>query len=259
MALARTTRKVQVKIETVESVIATRKITMLIYGQSGVGKTSLIKSLPYAPEELLYVAADPGQLALKPKAAWKVGEPEYLKRDMGKMGFLKPKTMAEFKETLEIIKSAHTKYKMVIIDGLDEVGKDCLRIFKEAEAAKGARANMQAAYGNLADAMEAWIGEIQDAQVSSLFITHIDEDSESDIPYGPAFPGRKMTNSLPDLFDEVLCLRMDKRTVESKPELLLHCNRTVGIRYKVKDRSGCLEPYETPDLKTVLGKIFGQK
>lgn len=247
------------KIEMVDTVIATRKITMLIYGQSGAGKTSLVKSLPFEPEQLLYVAADPGQLALKPKKAWKPGEPEFLKRDMGKMGFLKPKTMAEFKETLEIIKKAHEKYKMVVIDGLDEVGKDCLRIFKEAEAAKGSRANMQAAYGNLADAMEAWIGEIQDAQISSLFITHIDEDSESDVPYGPSFPGRKMTGVLPDLFDEVFCLRVDKRTVESKPELLLHCNRTVGIRYKVKDRSGCLEPYETPDLKSVLGKIFGQK
>lgn len=247
-------------IVSVKDVVLTRKITFLLYGESGLGKTSLLKSLNIEPKEILYIAADPGQLALQPKKL-KLGEPKFLERDMTSVGYFQPRSFEDFKKIKDYIVSgeAKKKYKLLWIDGLDEVGEEALRLFMEREKAKGQKANLQVAYGDMATAMRNWIQDILRApDISSVFTTHITENENSDIQYIPSFPGKKMTNSLVDIFDEVLCLRMERITPTSQPERLLQCTRNVGIRYQAKDRSGRLDDYEKPDLGAVINKIFGK-
>jgi hypothetical protein len=231
-------------------VLSAKKLTFLVYGEDGIGKTSLIKTLPYKPEEILYVAADPGQLALAPN--------KHNSRDMRGVKFFKPTCGKDFHDIRDYIKSEAGKhFKIVVIDGLDEVGNESLKLLKEIERRKGSKANMQAAYGDMADYMLDWITVIKDANISSLFITHIEESEESDIRYTPSFPGKKAAGHLTEMFDEVLCLRIESKVPGAVPERLLQCTRNVGIRYKVKDRSGMLDDYEKPDLGVVFSKVFG--
>lgn len=234
---------------------------MLVYGLDGLGKTSLIKSLECKPEEILLVAADPGQLALAPisdEVRKKKGLPDWLGKDMRGVKYIAPKTGEEFAAIREWIKrEAHKQFKWVFIDGLDEVGNDALRLFKDKEKAKGSKANLMKAYGDMADAMELWIGEILDSNVSSVFITHVDESDEKDVMYGPAFPGKKMTAALGAMFDEVLCLRWAKETPTSPTKRWLQCTPDFDPRFKIKDRSGMLNELEEPNLQTVLNKVFG--
>jgi hypothetical protein len=127
----------------------------------------------------------------------------------------------------------------------------------QQEKARGPKGNAMRAYGDMADAMEAAIGLIMDAKVSSIFLTHIDENEESDIRYGPAFPGKKLAQALDAIFDEVLCLRIARRTADSpKLERVLQCNPNTDPRYKTKDRSGALDDFELPDLGAIMTKIF---
>jgi hypothetical protein len=245
----------------VGDILSTRKITFLVYGEDGRGKTSLIKSLDCKPEEILLVAADPGQLALKPVPAEVIkarGLPEYLGRDFTGVSCLSPKTGEEFREAADYIKKeAHKRFKWVIIDGLDEVGKDVLRLKMDKERSLGSKGNVQRAYGEMADAMEAYIGLIIDAPMSSIFITHIDENENSDIQYGPSFPGKKMKDALGPIFDEIFCYRICRKTPDSpKMERLLQCTPNTDPRYKSKDRSGALDDFELPDLGRILRKVF---
>jgi hypothetical protein len=237
-----------VQLKTVGDLISTRKISVLIYGESGRGKTSLIKSLDCKPEEILLIAADPGQLALKPVPQEVIkakGLPDFLGRDFTTVRYLSPKTAEEFRDAAKFVRDdAHRQFKWVIVDGLDEVGKDSLRLYMAQERAKGPKANMMRAYGEMADAMELYIGLILDSPVASLFITHITENEESDIRYGPSFPGKKMTETLDAIFDEVLCMRIARKTPDSpKMERVLQCNPNTDPRYKTKDRSGALDDF----------------
>lgn len=236
------------KIKKVKEMIESRKISIMVHGEDGRGKTTLAKTLPYSTDEILYVAADPGQLALQPN--------KYNSRDLTNVDYVSPKTGQDFKDVAKYIATkAHKKYKVVFIDGLDEVGKDALRLFKDKERGKP-RPNMQRAYGEMADSMSLWIGQILDSPVSSVFITHTEYNEQADIPYTPKFPGRKMAEELNEIFDEIFCLRQARKTPDSKPEMLLQCSPFIDGRYKVKDRSGRLDDFEKPDLKVVLDKIF---
>lgn len=237
--------------KTVGEVLDSRKITILIYGESGIGKTSLIKTLDCEPREVLYVAADPGQLALAPS--------KYMSRDMRGTKFFQPKEANDFKKIREyIVSSAPGTFKYVWIDGIDEVGERALELFKDREHGKS-KPNLQAAYGDMADAMKSWIRDIQMANVATIFVTHIDENDASDIRYSPSFPGKAVTQSLKKMFDEVWCMRMARREPTSPLERLIQCTRNVGPQYEAKDRSGRLDDFEQPDLKAILTKIFGDK
>jgi hypothetical protein len=236
------------EIRKVKDALASRNITILVHGEDGRGKTTLIKTLPYEVDEILYVAADPGQLALQPN--------KYNQRDMTGVDFVSLKSGKDFKELIEALKSGKLdRYKCLFIDGLDEIGKDALRLFKDLERGKRSP-NMQRAYGEMADAVELWVGNILEADVSSVFITHTDYNSEADIPYTPKFPGKKFAQDLNEMFDEIFCLRQARKTLDSKPAMLLQCSPFVDGRYKVKDRSGRLDDFEEPDLGKLLDKIF---
>lgn len=207
-----------------------------------------MKTLPFSTSEILYVAADPGQLALQPN--------KYNSRDMTEVDFVSPKTGNEFRQLSEFVAgNGSDKYKCVFIDGLDEVGKDALELFKNKERGKP-RPNMQRAYGDMADAMAKWVGNILDAPITSVFITHTEYDEQADIQYAPKFPGKKFAGELNEMFDEIFCLRQARKTATAKPSMLLQCSPFIDGRYKVKDRSGKLDDFEEPDLKAVIDKIF---
>jgi len=239
------------EFETVGDAIKRHKITMLIYGEPKIGKTSLIKTLRCPPERILYVAADPGQLSLQKNAR--------MPQDFTGVKLFEPKEPSDMRKIREFLQSpeAKEKFDFVIIDGLDLVGERALRIFKDSERVKKEKANMQRAYGDMADAMIPWIEAIQLCDVSSIFITHVDEDAGSDIRYKPSFPGKQVGAQLPIIFDEIFAMRMAIINEDSgKLERALQCTRDGDPRYLAGDRSGKLQDFEPADLGGLLAKIF---
>lgn len=235
------------------------RLSFLIAGEPGRGKTSLVRTLAHkadtvfdSPEALaledaydwnkvLYVAADPGQLAIRRLKSLNVFRPDY----GGALSDIAKHLKAE----------AKTLYNWVIIDGLNNLGEVALKTFKDREAQQ-AKPNMMRAYGELADYMKPWIETVRDCGVNVIFITHLDKDPEADIRYTPMFPGAKLANQLDGMFDEVLCLRIARRNETSPPERLLQCKPEGSPLYQTKDRSGKLNAFEKPNLAALWEKIF---
>ena len=69
--------------------------------------------------------------------------------------------------------------------------------------------------------------------------------------YTPSFPGAKLAQNLPYLFDEVLALRIDKQDDETIRFLQTQADN----QWSAKDRSGKLDQFEEANLSKIISKI----
>lgn len=216
-----------------------KRVTVLMFGESGIGKTSLTKTLNVTDDgKVFYIGADPGQLALRNRDFVVAQAPD-----------------GEWNEAVMdaiyhyLLREA-ASYEWVVVDGLDELGAAVLR-----SRAKVQR-DMRKAYGEMGDYMAVWAKRIRDLKgCSIMFITHIghEQDETGAMNFFPSFPGKAVTEQLNDWFDLVGCMRSVKtdtgvkRLIQFKPE--------ADPRFKVKDRSGVMNDYEEPDLGAIFKRI----
>lgn len=211
--------------------VANNGIKMLVYGQAGAGKTSLIKTLP-AP---IVLSAEAGLLSIAGSD----------------IPYFEIHNMSELEEAYDYVKTHASEYGTVVLDSISEIAEVVLAA--EKEKAKDPRQ----AYGALLDTMNSMIRAFRDLPLNVYFSAKMDklQDDTGRIFYGPSAPGTKVSQGLPYFFDECFVLRVE-RNQEGKLERKL---QTIpdGI-YVAKDRSGKLEDYEDPNLGTIIQKIGGR-
>jgi len=216
-----------------------KRITILIYGEHGIGKTSLAKTLEVSSDEkLLYVAADPGQLAL---------------RDRGFV-CLSPKDQKGSPMMAILEHAKATEYEWVVVDGIDALAKEVLR--GEKSKTKDGRK----AYGEMIDKMEFWLEEMRDLPGKNvLFITHMSSstDDMGVTSHGPSMPSNSLKDTVPAMFDLVGCMRSIR--TENGVERLIQFQPEAATGYVCKDRSGALQSVEKPDIEAILVKIHNEE
>jgi adenosyl cobinamide kinase/adenosyl cobinamide phosphate guanylyltransferase len=209
----------------------------MIYGRGGVGKTSLVKTLPVDEDKrVLYIAADPGQLALRDR--------EFTCVNASNWG------TDTLREINAHIREHADDYDWVVVDGLDEIAEQVLK------HAKANRKDARQAYGDMNEIVAAWAKAVRDLEgVSVIFITHISrlQNEENDVEWTPKFPGKQLAQNAVDWFDLVGCMR--PVLIGQKQERLIQFQPEPDPRYFAKDRSGALEDFEEPNLGKILDKI----
>lgn len=220
---------------------AHKKLSVLVYGDPKVGKTSLAKTLPLSSDDkLFYVAADPGQLALRDRE-FVVAQPDE-GEDLDERFF---------DQVLAHIKTHGNAYEWIFVDGIDEVAEAVLRSKLRTQR------DGRKAYGEMAEYVERWLKAIRDTGgVSVVFATHVNQrdDGAGGVRYIPSFPGKELNKHVNEWFDMIGFMRMVPvnegswtRQIQFRPE--------ADPRYEVGDRSGVAEMYEEPDLGKLFSKI----
>lgn len=222
--------------------IANKKKSFCIYGEPKIGKTSLVKTIPVENDnEILYIPADPGYLALAGREFLTV------QIENNKWTIQKLEDLIPWVASLAIKK----KIKWVIIDGLDDIG---IAVLNEK---KGKMTNMLKAYGEMADWLDSWIKTMRDIDgINTIFITHITELDEGEgekTKFYPSIPGKKMLWQLDKYFDVIMCMRAIQ--TENGVYRKIQTRVEADPRFVVGDRSGSLLPIEEPDLGIILEKI----
>jgi AAA domain len=208
-------------------------VKILVYGQAGAGKTTLISSLP----DPVILSAEGGLLSIS----------DY------KIPFLEISSMAELKDAYSWLASSDEAkgFQSVAIDSISEIAEVVLS--HEKKQAKDPRQ----AYGALQEQMGDIIRGFRDLPDRHVYMSAKVEKTQDEmgrILYGPSMPGNKLGQMLPYYFDEVLALRVEKDD-EGIPQRALMTDAD-GL-WQAKDRSGRLDPWESPDLGVIIHKILG--
>ena len=215
--------------------LAANGVKVLVYGQAGAGKTSLIKTLP-SP---IVLSAEGGLLSIKD----------------ADLPYIEISDMDTLKEAYAWLTGSDEAkaYKSVALDSISEIAEVVLN------AEKKATKDPRQAYGAMQEQMADIIRAFRDLPGRNVYMSAKLEKTQDEmgrVLYAPSMPGNKTGQALPYFFDEVLALRVEKDS-EGVTQRALMCDSD-GL-WLAKDRSGKLEAWEAPDLGAIIAKIQGGK
>ncbi len=213
--------------------LSAQGVKILVYGQAGAGKTSLIPTLPNP----VVLSAEAGLLS--------IAEAD--------VPFIEINSMASLMEAYQwLTESAEGQgFQSVALDSISEIAEVVLNHEKKINK------DPRAAYGAMQEQMADMIRAFRDLPGRHVYFSAKLEKSQDEagrMLYAPGMPGNKTGQSLPYYFDEVLALRVE-RDAEGNTQRALMCHSD-GL-WQAKDRSGKLDAWEATDLGAVISKITG--
>lgn len=211
--------------------LASNGVKMLVYGQAGAGKTSLIPTLPTP----IVLSAEGGLLSIQG----------------ADLPYIEVASMNDLREAYEWLVGSEeaAAFASVALDSISEVAEVVLG--HELKANKDGRA----AYGEMNSTMQELIRSFRDLPGKNVLFTAKLEKSQDEMGkllYNPSMPGKSLTQGLPYFYDLVMALRVE-RDAEGAAQRALMCDSD-GV-WLAKDRSGKLEQWEQPDLGAIIEKI----
>lgn len=246
-----------------------RGIKGVIFGKSGIGKTSLLWTVD--PEETLFFDLEAGDLAvegwpgdtLRPRT-WQecrdfavfIGGPNPALRDDQSYGAAHYNAVCErFGDPAQLC-----RYTTIFIDSITVAGRLCLQWCKgqpQAFSDKTGKPDTRGAYGLHGQEMIAWLTHLQHTRGKNIWFVGILDEKLDDFNrrvFQPQIDGSKTGLELPGIVDQVVTMA-ELRDGENKPYRAFVCQTLNPFGFPAKDRSGRLDMVEEPHLGRLMAKI----
>ena len=202
-------------------------LKVLVYGQAGVGKTTLCSTVDNA----LIISAEGGLLSLRSHD----------------IPVIEVSSIQEVQEAYKMIASSEEckDFEWICIDSLSEIGEVVLSTEKKLNK------DPRKAYGALIDRMTDLIKAFRDLP-RNVYMSAKAFDIPESQKCIPSMPGSKLGQELPYFFDEVFAYRVaDTEDGVKRALQTFNCGS-----WEAKDRSGILDHYEDPHLGNIHTKIM---
>ena len=222
--------------------VANERAYLLVVGESGIGKTSLVKTLPAPMSRILIVSAESGLLCLSGTdiAVFEIGENTW-------------ENICEIYDFL--LKDNGKTFDYVYIDSLTEIVEKMLEQLKRDPKLSDAK-NTFLLWGKLKENMKIFLKSMRDLKKCSVIFTCLPATEKNGLELVDIF---KMPGGIKDdvkpLFDIVLHYKIFKDDDGSSVRKLVTSDEVSCL---AKDRSGLLEHYENPDLSIIIKKVLGK-
>lgn len=211
------------------------KVKALVYAESGMGKTSLLGTLPEG--DTLIVSAESGLLCLNDKDISVVEINQWSDLQL------------VYKNIVKNPDWSHFKY--VGIDSLTELADMLVNTLENSPEFKDPKMALKM-WGEYSKKMTATIKAFRDLDKTVIF-TALPEDvlDNGAVVKKPFIKGKAVQRMIASYFDEVFFLSVnaatDEREIQAQPSTSI----------QAKDRSGKLEAFEEANLTTIINKIKG--
>lgn len=218
--------------------ILTQGVKFLVYGASGVGKTSLVRTLPENAKTLI-LSAESGLLSIQ---------------DVD-VDVLEVKSLSMLRNVFAELRGAKQgdryvpehDYTWLVIDSISEIAE----VILAEEKAKSK--DVRKVYGELAETMLMLIKGFRDMPINVLFLCkeqRIDDDGRQFAL--PSMPGKKTGEEMPFLLDEVFHMVARKGDDGQSERIFV---TSPDERRVAKDRSGKLDQVEPAHIGNVMAKM----
>jgi len=207
----------------------TDNIKFVIYGKSGIGKTTLIGTLP--EEDVLIISAEAGLLSLSDK----------------QIAVLEAKTWNDVR-TAAGIAFKDEKYKYIGMDSLTEIAAMLVKDLKQRPEYQNPK-NALKLWGEYDEKLTAFLKFLRDSK-KGIIMTALPEDVQDGgyLIKKPLIKGKSTQAMLCSYFDQVFYM-----TRNEEGQRMLRTQPTE--EYEAKDRSGKLNEEEEPNLMAIINKI----
>jgi hypothetical protein len=254
------------------------KTTMAIFGPSGVGKTSLLRTLP--PAETLCIDLEAGMKSVQDWPGDSIPVRTFADAlDIGCLiGGINPAAdpssffseghyqhlSQAYPDLVEMIASK----RIIFVDSITDLTRQAMAWAKtrpEAFSDKTGKPDTRGAYGLLARELIGLLKHLQHAQAKTVIFVGILErvtDEFNRSTWQPQMEGGKAGRELPGIVDQVITMGLFapegdgwRHEPERGDVRRLVCRAGNPFALPAKDRSGRLDITEPPDLGALLSKI----
>lgn len=225
--------------------IATKRFVALIAGPSGVGKTSLVRTLPDPESKILLISAESGLACLDGTNI------DVIEVDSGRPS----SSLEEIYDALST-DEYKKKYNYVFIDSLTEIGQLLVSELKK-DPHYGQPKNALPMWGKYGEMMTTIIKGYRDMSDYSVIFTCLDAVEKDGLEKLESFnlPGSSVKNGIKAWFDLVLFYKVFK---DEEGNAIRKLVTDIGESPLAKDRTGKLDSYEDADLSIIINKITGK-
>ena len=245
---------------------------IVIGGLSGVGKTSLVRTLN--TDTTLFMDLEAGDAAIegvkvdviRPRTWQECRDFAcYLGGGNPALSDDSPYSTAHYEYVCSIYgdpAKTLAKYDTIFVDSITVAGRLCFSHCQnqpESRSERSGKLDTRAVYGMQGREMMAWLTHLQHIREKNvIFVGILDQktDDYGRIEYSLQIEGSKTGRELPGIVDEVLTMTV-LTSDEGNQFRAFVCHTLNKWNYPAKDRSGRLDMIEEPHLGKLLGKMSG--